>query len=367
MPGRKYNSAEYRYGFNGKEKDNEGEFGSITNYDYGFRIYNPAIGKFLSVDPLTKSYPYYTPYQFAGNKPIQSIDLDGLEEFEVTGQGGEKGTVAGPYKDEAAAQASVDEGTVSPDKYRSYTLSTIELVATRVDKQNSNDDSGNAVTGLSVENYSPPGVFGVDLRYTGASSALAVNNGFQRTFYYKPIVNGLTNDFRSGKITKGEYSIGRYLAQKNTKGRLSMVGRFASESPPFGKQLWKQQSLAYKTLFLDKPLSKNALKTRTSTNFLGKASFGLGLVGVAYSGYQSVHHIANADDTSRAVAQEVGGWSGALLFGEAGAYSFGSAGTFICGPPCGLGGAFIGGIGGGIFGYIQGYKFGDSVHGLFTK
>jgi len=81
MPGRKYNSAEYRYGFNGKEKDDEGEFGSITNYDYGFRIYNPAIGKFLSVDPLSGSFPHYTPYQFSGNKPIFAIDLDGLEEL----------------------------------------------------------------------------------------------------------------------------------------------------------------------------------------------------------------------------------------------------------------------------------------------
>ena len=55
----------------------------MTAYDYGFRIYNPALGKFLSVDPLTASYPWYTPYQFAGNKPINSIDLDGLEEFPV--------------------------------------------------------------------------------------------------------------------------------------------------------------------------------------------------------------------------------------------------------------------------------------------
>jgi len=78
-PGRKYNSAEYRYGFNGKEKDDEGEFGSITNYDYGFRIYNPAVGRFLSVDPLTKQFPWYTPYQFAGNTPIIVVDLDGLE------------------------------------------------------------------------------------------------------------------------------------------------------------------------------------------------------------------------------------------------------------------------------------------------
>jgi RHS repeat-associated protein len=70
----------YRFAFNGKELDTEGMGGGGSTYDYGFRIYNPAIGKFLSVDPLTKSYPWYTPYQFAGNKPIGAIDLDGLEE-----------------------------------------------------------------------------------------------------------------------------------------------------------------------------------------------------------------------------------------------------------------------------------------------
>lgn len=48
-------------------------------YDYGFRIYDPRIAKFLSVDPLSSSYPWYTPYQFAGNKPVWAIDIDGLE------------------------------------------------------------------------------------------------------------------------------------------------------------------------------------------------------------------------------------------------------------------------------------------------
>jgi RHS repeat-associated protein len=71
----------YRYGFNGKELDQDGMGGGGSTYDYGFRIYNPALGKFLSVDPLTQSYPWYTPYQFAGNKSINSIDLDGLEEL----------------------------------------------------------------------------------------------------------------------------------------------------------------------------------------------------------------------------------------------------------------------------------------------
>ena len=78
MPGRKYTAGSgYRYGFNGKEKDPE--TAGTSTYDYGFRIYNPALGRFLSVDPITKTYPMLTPYQFASNTPIQAIDLDGLE------------------------------------------------------------------------------------------------------------------------------------------------------------------------------------------------------------------------------------------------------------------------------------------------
>lgn len=68
-----------RYGFNGKENDNEIK-GEGNQQDYGMRVYDPRIGKFLSIDPLTKNFPYYTPYQFAGNKPIWATDLDGAEE-----------------------------------------------------------------------------------------------------------------------------------------------------------------------------------------------------------------------------------------------------------------------------------------------
>ncbi len=78
MPGRSYEAQSgYRYGFNGKEKDKD--LNSLTAYDYGFRIYNPGIGKFLSVDPLINDYPMLTPYQFASNNPIEGVDLDGLE------------------------------------------------------------------------------------------------------------------------------------------------------------------------------------------------------------------------------------------------------------------------------------------------
>ena len=70
--------SEYRYGFNGKESDPE-TYGDGNIYDYGFRIYDPRIGRFLSVDPLTKTFPFFTPYQFASNSPLFYVDLDGLE------------------------------------------------------------------------------------------------------------------------------------------------------------------------------------------------------------------------------------------------------------------------------------------------
>jgi len=74
----------YRFGFNGKEKDDEGMGGGGPTYDYGFRIYNPALGRFLSVDPLTASYPWNSPYSFAENDVISSKDLDGLERLNMT-------------------------------------------------------------------------------------------------------------------------------------------------------------------------------------------------------------------------------------------------------------------------------------------
>jgi len=82
----------YRYGFNGKENDNEVKKDANGNdliggqQDYGMRIYDPRIGKFLSVDPLYKNYPWYTSYQFAGNSPIKFIDMDGGEPMDPMDQ-----------------------------------------------------------------------------------------------------------------------------------------------------------------------------------------------------------------------------------------------------------------------------------------
>jgi RHS repeat-associated protein len=81
MPGRKYSSGNYRYGFNGKEEDDEVK-GDGNSLDFGARIYDSRLVRFLSVDPKIAKFPWKTPYQFAGNNPILYVDHNGEEEKE---------------------------------------------------------------------------------------------------------------------------------------------------------------------------------------------------------------------------------------------------------------------------------------------
>lgn len=78
MGGRTESSTGYRYGFNGKEKDSPGMGGGGNTLDYGFRIYNPLIAKFLSVDPLAEQFPDQSPYSAMFNNPIFWTDPTGM-------------------------------------------------------------------------------------------------------------------------------------------------------------------------------------------------------------------------------------------------------------------------------------------------
>ncbi len=77
MPGRSFSSG-YRYGFQGQEQDDEVK-GTGNSVNYKYRVHDPRLGRFLSIDPLIQKYPELSPYQFAANIPIASPDYEGLE------------------------------------------------------------------------------------------------------------------------------------------------------------------------------------------------------------------------------------------------------------------------------------------------
>ena len=77
IPNRSWSDAsrEYRYGFNGKEKDFET---ANDNYDFGARIYDGRLGRWLSLDKLFKLYPEFSPYSYCINNPLQYVEFMGL-------------------------------------------------------------------------------------------------------------------------------------------------------------------------------------------------------------------------------------------------------------------------------------------------
>lgn len=79
MEGRTYSSGTlHKYGFNGIEKDDE-THGEGNAYDFGARIYDSRLGRWMSVDPLIIKYPNYSPYNQSLNNPIMFIDNGGKD------------------------------------------------------------------------------------------------------------------------------------------------------------------------------------------------------------------------------------------------------------------------------------------------
>ena len=76
LPERSLNTADFRYGFQGKEGDSELK-GEGNSYDFGARMYDPIMARFMSVDPLASKFPWQSPYVFCDGEPINKVDPDG--------------------------------------------------------------------------------------------------------------------------------------------------------------------------------------------------------------------------------------------------------------------------------------------------
>ena len=72
------NSEAYTYGFNGMERDDEMK-GSGNSYDFGARIYDPRLGRWMSPDPMEAKYPSTSTYVYSRDNPILFVDPDGNE------------------------------------------------------------------------------------------------------------------------------------------------------------------------------------------------------------------------------------------------------------------------------------------------
>ena len=67
-----------RYKYNGKELDRTH---GLDWYDYGARMYDPALARWMAPDPLAEKYYGVSPYAYCHDNPMNAIDPDGRDDF----------------------------------------------------------------------------------------------------------------------------------------------------------------------------------------------------------------------------------------------------------------------------------------------
>ncbi|OJV19830.1 MAG: hypothetical protein BGO30_00735 [Bacteroidetes bacterium 41-46] len=82
------NLTKNRYLYNGKEIQNQTLSSQFFGmYDYGARYYDPVIGRWIGVDPLAEKYFFLSPWSYVVNNPMNAIDPDGRDVWEINSLG----------------------------------------------------------------------------------------------------------------------------------------------------------------------------------------------------------------------------------------------------------------------------------------
>jgi len=211
LPNRHEDAGEYRYGFNGMEKDDEIK-GEGNSLNFKFRMVDVRLGRFFAVDPLSDKYPYMSTYQFAGNKPVWSREIEGLES-EVDAQVGVQINIGNNGNSSVKAFAGLNLTTNTSGSTQGNFGVGLSLYSGGIGTNQGT--TGNSSFNLDL-NFSAGTTFGggsgtpmqVNNYYQG--SGISMQNSFQNSFSIGGVGTLSSNSFSQ----KGRNQVSGYLGTK---------------------------------------------------------------------------------------------------------------------------------------------------------
>ncbi len=340
---------EYRYGFNsGSEKDNE-IAGAENIYGTEWRLLDVRLGgRWWSPDRIVK--PWESPYTGFSNNPIYYSDPLGLDPEEnspvqLPSDAKPGDTWSHTTEGGTTWNYTYEEGTGWVGTGGTSTLPEVKLKP---------DSGGNNTTAGNVTGAAGGALGGLTLDF------MIRDRVDYRNTYYKPKVDAARDLWKAGKLSDEAYAMYRYHAQKATKMQYrSSISMLMGEVPPTGKPLWQQKALAENIASGKTQISSGAGNTRGLTTKLSTptATKIMGRTFLVASAGMSIYTVVTAENTTKALVTEGGGWAGAWGGATMGA----SIGAAIGGPFAPITGA-VGGILGGGIGYFFGSSAGEAVY-----